>query len=62
MEYKINPNNPKLNNKSNNNIQLDTEAFNKYRNTYQEFGLGIKTGIDLPVDFLMATSHIETTL
>jgi len=29
-------------------IALDSSAFNIYRNTFNEFGLGIKTGIDLP--------------
>ena len=29
-------------------INLDEEAFNIYRNTFAEFGLGVKTGIDLP--------------
>ncbi len=29
-------------------LSIDTEAFNTYRNTFAEFGLGVKTGIDLP--------------
>lgn len=29
-------------------ITLEVEAFNIYRNTFAEFGLGVKTGIDLP--------------
>lgn len=29
---------------------IDTGAFDTYRNTYSQFGLGIKTGIDLPVE------------
>ena len=33
-------------------LVLDKKAFDKYRNTYKEFGLGIKTGIDLPVESL----------
>jgi penicillin-binding protein A len=31
---------------------IKKEAFNIYRNFYKEFGLGIKTGIDLPVESL----------
>ena len=33
-------------------LRLDEEAFDKYRNMYAEFGLGTKTGIDLPVESL----------
>ena len=33
-------------------LKLDTSAFKKYRDTYAEFGLGVKTGIDLPVESL----------
>lgn len=33
-------------------LRLDEEAFDKYRNMYAEFGLGKKTGIDLPVESL----------
>ena len=29
-------------------LVIDKEAFNIYRNTFAEFGLGVKTGIDLP--------------
>ena len=29
-------------------LVIDKEAFNTYRNTFAEFGLGVKTGIDLP--------------
>ena len=29
-------------------IALDNNAFNIYRDTFKEFGLGVKTGIDLP--------------
>ena len=36
----------------NNALVLDEEAFKKYRDMYAEFGLGIKTGIDLPVESL----------
>ena len=31
-------------------LKIDTSAFDIYRNTFAEFGLGIKTGIDLPVE------------
>lgn len=31
-------------------LYIDPEAFNIYRNTFAEFGLGISTGIDLPVE------------
>ena len=34
--------------KYNKPLVIDTEAFNIYRNTFAEFGLGVKTGIDLP--------------
>lgn len=33
-------------------LKLDESAFQKYRDMYAEFGLGIKTGIDLPVESL----------
>ena len=33
-------------------LKLDTEAFDKYRGMYASFGLGVKTGIDLPVESL----------
>jgi len=33
-------------------LVIDTNAFNIYRNTFAEFGLGIKTGIDLPNESL----------
>lgn len=41
-------------------LSLNTDAFNKYRNMYAEFGLGVKTGIDLPVESLgyMGTSKL----
>lgn len=44
----------------NKSLSLDNDAFNKYRNMYAEFGLGIKTGIDLPVESLgyMGTSKL----
>lgn len=42
----------------NQGLSLDEKAFEKYRNMYAEFGLGVKTGIDLPVESLgyMGTS------
>ena len=33
-------------------LKLDTKAFDKYRSMYESFGLGVKTGIDLPVESL----------
>ena len=41
-------------------LSLDEEAFKKYRDMYAEFGLGVKTGIDLPVESLgyMGTSKL----
>ena len=44
----------------NNSLRLDEDAFKKYRDMYAEFGLGIKTGIDLPVESLgyMGTSKL----
>jgi len=33
-------------------LSIDTNAFEIYRKTFAEFGLGIKTGIDLPVESL----------
>lgn len=33
-------------------LKIDTNAFNIYRKTFAEFGLGIKTGIDLPLESL----------
>ena len=34
--------------KVNNPLSLDAEAFNIYRNMYNKFGLGLKTGLDIP--------------
>ena len=31
-------------------FQIDDEVFTKYRSTFNMFGLGVKTGIDLPVE------------
>ena len=33
-------------------LRIDTSAFKKYRDMYASFGLGVKTGIDLPVESL----------
>ena len=33
-------------------LKIDTTAFDKYREMYASFGLGVKTGIDLPVESL----------
>lgn len=33
-------------------LKIDTNAFNIYRKTFAEFGLGVKTGIDLPLESL----------
>ena len=33
-------------------LKIDESAFEKYRNMYASFGLGVKTGIDLPVESL----------
>ena len=36
----------------NKSLSLDEDAFKKYRDMYAEYGLGLKTGIDLPVESL----------
>ena len=33
-------------------LSVDKSAFDKYRDMYEQFGLGVKTGIDLPVESL----------
>ncbi len=33
-------------------LTVDKSAFDTYRNTFKQFGLGVKTGIDLPVESL----------
>ena len=33
-------------------LKINTDAFKKYRDMYSSFGLGVKTGIDLPVESL----------
>ena len=42
----------KGNYKYNQPLSIDKEAFNTYRNTFAQFGLGVKTEIDLPVESL----------
>lgn len=42
----------KGNYKYNQPLTIDKEAFNTYRNTFEQFGLGVKTQIDLPVESL----------
>lgn len=51
-QYKIAINVGKGKYEYNKALSLDEDAFNKYRDMYAEFGLGIKTGIDLPVESL----------
>lgn len=34
----------------NTSLVIDQKAFDTYRNTFAEFGLGVKTGIDLPLE------------
>ena len=41
----------------NEKININPNAFDIYRNTFKEFGLGVKTGIDLPVESLGYTSN-----
>lgn len=36
----------------NKGLKIDESAFDKYRDMYSSFGLGVKTGIDLPVESL----------
>ena len=36
----------------NEGLSIDASAFDKYREMYASFGLGVKTGIDLPVESL----------
>ena len=36
----------------NKGLKIDESAFDKYRDMYHQFGLGVKTGIDLPVESL----------
>lgn len=41
-------------------LELDKEAFDIYRNMYEQFGLGVKTEIDLPIESL--GYHGDSTL
>lgn len=34
----------------NKNVTFNNDAFDIYRNTFKQFGLGVKTGIDLPIE------------
>lgn len=51
-QYKIAINVGKGKYEYNKSLNLDEDAFKKYRDMYAEFGLGVKTGIDLPVESL----------
>lgn len=51
-QYKIAIKVGKGNYKYNQPLRIDENAFNKYRDMYASFGLGVKTGIDLPVESL----------
>lgn len=51
-QYKIAINIGNGNYEYNKSLSLDKDAFQKYRDMYAEFGLGVKTGIDLPVESL----------
>ena len=59
-QYKIAISVGKGNYQYNKALSLDNSAFEKYRDMYAEFGLGLKTGIDLPVESLgyMGTSKL----
>ena len=59
-QYKIAIKVGKGNYKYNGPLKIDTSAFGKYRSMYASFGLGVKTGIDLPVESLgyMGTSKL----
>jgi cell division protein FtsI/penicillin-binding protein 2 len=41
-------------------FQINNNAFEIYRNTFKEFGLGVKTGIDLPNEFAGLQGKNET--
>lgn len=51
-QYKIAIKVGKGNYQYNQALKLDESAFDKYRKMYASFGLGVKTGIDLPVESL----------
>ena len=59
-QYKIAIKVAKGNYKYNQSLKIDEGAFDKYRAMYASFGLGVKTGIDLPVESLgyMGTSKL----
>jgi len=59
-QYKIAIKVAKGNYQYNQSLKIDEEAFDKYRAMYASFGLGVKTGIDLPVESLgyMGTSKL----
>ena len=42
-------------------LSIDKTAFDIYRNTFAQFGLGVKTGIDLPVESLGYKGKSEVT-
>lgn len=60
-QYKIAIKVGKGNYKYNSSLKIDKSAFGIYRSMYSSFGLGIKTGIDLPVESLgyMGTSTLS---
>ena len=43
--------------KYNKKLNINPDAFDIYRRTFNEFGLGVKTGIDLPIESLGYTSN-----
>lgn len=51
-QYKIAIKVGKGNYQYNKSLKIDSNAFKKYREMYASFGLGVKTGIDLPVESL----------
>ena len=51
-QYKIAISVGEGNYKENQALSINTSAFDKYRDMYASFGLGVKTGIDLPVESL----------
>ncbi|MEG0026267.1 MAG: penicillin-binding protein 2 [Bacilli bacterium] len=42
-------------------LTINLDAFKTYRNTFAEFGLGVKTGIDLPIESLGFKGQSEIT-
>ena len=51
-QYKIAINVGEGNYEYNKALKINESAFDKYRKMYQSFGLGVKTGIDLPIESL----------